>query len=118
MGSPFLSRSSFSFFRWVCLLIDLSSSYFGFPRGRAQLPPSLPFPPFSSCSPLSAQVIAKARVPIVKCIEAESGFKFDVSFDVANGPQVWFPSFPRSVLLITRIGLSCSGGGGGGRRGD
>jgi non-canonical poly(A) RNA polymerase PAPD5/7 len=33
------------------------------------------------------QVIAKARVPIVKFEEAESGYNFDVSFDVANGPE-------------------------------
>ena len=32
-------------------------------------------------------VIAKARVPIVKFEEAESGYNFDVSFDVANGPE-------------------------------
>lgn len=34
------------------------------------------------------QVIAKARVPIVKFEEAESGYNFDVSFDLANGPEV------------------------------
>lgn len=32
------------------------------------------------------QLIAKARVPIVKFEEVESGFQFDISFDVANGP--------------------------------
>ena len=32
------------------------------------------------------QLIAKARVPIVKFIEKQSGFQFDISFDVANGP--------------------------------
>ena len=32
------------------------------------------------------QLIAKARVPIVKFEERPSGFQFDVSFDVANGP--------------------------------
>jgi non-canonical poly(A) RNA polymerase PAPD5/7 len=31
-------------------------------------------------------LIAKARIPIVKFEEAASGFAFDVSFDVANGP--------------------------------
>ena len=32
------------------------------------------------------QVIAKARVPIVKFTEPKSGIQFDVSFDMANGP--------------------------------
>ena len=32
------------------------------------------------------QLIAKARVPIVKFEERPSGFQFDISFDVANGP--------------------------------
>ena len=31
------------------------------------------------------QLIAKARVPIVKFEERPSGFQFDISFDVANG---------------------------------
>ncbi|KAJ8616388.1 hypothetical protein MRB53_035760 [Persea americana] len=33
------------------------------------------------------QVIGKARVPIVKFVEKESGVAFDVSFDVENGPK-------------------------------
>ncbi|XP_021606696.1 terminal nucleotidyltransferase 4B isoform X2 [Manihot esculenta] len=33
------------------------------------------------------QVIAKARVPIVKFIERQSGVSFDISFDVDNGPK-------------------------------
>lgn len=33
------------------------------------------------------QVIAKARVPIIKFEACPSGINFDVSFDVANGPQ-------------------------------
>lgn len=33
------------------------------------------------------QVIAKAKVPIVKFEEKESGYNFDISFDVANGPE-------------------------------
>ena len=33
------------------------------------------------------QLIAKARVPIVKFEERPSGFQFDISFDVANGPR-------------------------------
>ena len=32
-------------------------------------------------------LITKARVPIVKFEEAESGYSFDISFDVANGPE-------------------------------
>ena len=32
------------------------------------------------------QVIAKAKVPIIKFTETASGFAFDVSFDVADGP--------------------------------
>ncbi|GMJ05238.1 TRF4/5-Like [Hibiscus trionum] len=33
------------------------------------------------------QVIAKARVPIVKFVEKKSGVAFDISFDVDNGPK-------------------------------
>jgi non-canonical poly(A) RNA polymerase PAPD5/7 len=33
------------------------------------------------------QVIGKAKVPIIKFEEVPSGLNFDVSFDVANGPQ-------------------------------
>jgi non-canonical poly(A) RNA polymerase PAPD5/7 len=33
------------------------------------------------------QVISKARVPIVKFREIQSGYNFDVSFDIANGPE-------------------------------
>lgn len=33
-----------------------------------------------------AQVVAKARVPIIKFEEKESAINFDISFDVANGP--------------------------------
>ncbi|TKW15988.1 hypothetical protein SEVIR_5G269400v4 [Setaria viridis] len=33
------------------------------------------------------QVIAKARVPIVKFVETKSGIAFDISFDVDGGPQ-------------------------------
>ena len=32
------------------------------------------------------QVIANAKVPIIKFIEVQSNINFDVSFDVANGP--------------------------------
>ncbi|KAL3677750.1 hypothetical protein R1sor_020706 [Riccia sorocarpa] len=33
------------------------------------------------------QVIGKARVPIVKFVESGSSIPFDISFDVANGPE-------------------------------
>ncbi|GBG58863.1 hypothetical protein CBR_g262 [Chara braunii] len=33
------------------------------------------------------QVIGKARVPIVKFVESESGISFDISFDLMNGPD-------------------------------
>ena len=33
-----------------------------------------------------SQVVAKAKVPIIKFEEVASGFNFDISFDVANGP--------------------------------
>ncbi|GHP03124.1 hypothetical protein PPROV_000187900 [Pycnococcus provasolii] len=33
------------------------------------------------------QVIAKARVPIIKYVDSTSQIPFDVSFDVANGPE-------------------------------
>ncbi|XP_068665273.1 uncharacterized protein [Aristolochia californica] len=33
------------------------------------------------------QVIATARVPIIKFLERESGVAFDISFDVTNGPK-------------------------------
>lgn len=48
-----------------------------------------PTPP-STCPP-ARQVIAKAKVPIIKFEEAESGYNFDISFDVANGPEVRRP---------------------------
>lgn len=33
------------------------------------------------------QVIAKARIPIIKFVEKRSGVSFDISFDVQNGPK-------------------------------
>ncbi|KAL2466826.1 Nucleotidyltransferase family protein [Abeliophyllum distichum] len=33
------------------------------------------------------QVIARARVPIIKFVEKKSGVSFDISFDVPNGPK-------------------------------
>lgn len=56
---------------------------------------------------LRLQVIAKARVPIVKFEDASSGYAFDLSFDVANGPEVraaedeGAPHRPRSSHLAT-----------------
>ena len=35
----------------------------------------------------SAQVIAAAKVPIIKFDDVQSGLAFDISFDVANGPK-------------------------------
>ena len=37
--------------------------------------------------PTLSQIIGKAKVPIIKFTEAESGFNFDISMDVANGPE-------------------------------
>lgn len=38
---------------------------------------------------MSSQVISKAKVPIIKFETIEhGGLAFDVSFDVANGPEV------------------------------
>jgi len=33
------------------------------------------------------QIIGKAKVPIIKFTEVESSFNFDISLDVANGPE-------------------------------
>ena len=55
------------------------------------------------------QLIAKARVPIIKFEEAESAFAFDVSFDVANGPEAaenvraLMDSLPAMRPLVTVI---------------
>eukprot|EP00271_Cylindrocystis_brebissonii_P018746 TRINITY_DN5444_c0_g2_i1.p1 TRINITY_DN5444_c0_g2~~TRINITY_DN5444_c0_g2_i1.p1 ORF type:complete len:744 (-),score=129.75 TRINITY_DN5444_c0_g2_i1:1014-3245(-) len=35
----------------------------------------------------SLQVIARAKVPIVKFVEQQSGISFDISFDATNGPE-------------------------------
>ncbi|XP_030511929.1 terminal nucleotidyltransferase 4B [Rhodamnia argentea] len=55
------------------------------------------------------QVIAKARVPIVKFVEKRSGVAFDISFDVDNGPKAaefikdaiskWPPLRPLCLIL-------------------
>ncbi|XP_011083273.2 non-canonical poly(A) RNA polymerase PAPD5 [Sesamum indicum] len=55
------------------------------------------------------QVIAKARVPIIKFVEKKSGVAFDISFDVNNGPKAaefikdavskWPPLRPLCLIL-------------------
>ncbi|KAL1815353.1 hypothetical protein ACET3Z_017927 [Daucus carota] len=55
------------------------------------------------------QVIAKARVPIIKFVEKRSGISFDISFDVHNGPKAaefiqgaiskWPPLRPLCLIL-------------------
>ncbi|XP_047318051.1 terminal nucleotidyltransferase 4B-like [Impatiens glandulifera] len=55
------------------------------------------------------QVIAKARVPIIKFIEKKSGISFDLSFDLENGPKAadfikeavtkWPPLRPLCLIL-------------------
>ncbi|KAL8528197.1 hypothetical protein ACS0TY_005852 [Phlomoides rotata] len=55
------------------------------------------------------QVIAKARVPIIKFVEKKSGVAFDLSFDVNNGPKAaefitdavtkWPPLKPLCLIL-------------------
>ncbi|KAG8386317.1 hypothetical protein BUALT_Bualt03G0136400 [Buddleja alternifolia] len=55
------------------------------------------------------QVIAKARVPIIKFVEKKSCFAFDISFDVHNGPKAadfikdaiskWPPLRPLCLIL-------------------
>ncbi|KAJ9537672.1 hypothetical protein OSB04_030405 [Centaurea solstitialis] len=55
------------------------------------------------------QVIAKARVPIIKFVERRSGISFDVSFDMENGPKAaeyiqeaiskWPPLRPLCLIL-------------------
>ncbi|PIN08919.1 DNA polymerase sigma [Handroanthus impetiginosus] len=55
------------------------------------------------------QVIAKARVPIIKFVEKKSGVAFDISFDVYNGPKAaefikdavskWPPLRPLCLIL-------------------
>ncbi|XP_047962574.1 terminal nucleotidyltransferase 4B-like isoform X2 [Salvia hispanica] len=55
------------------------------------------------------QVIARARVPIIKFVEKKSGFAFDISFDVHNGPKAaefikdavskWPPLKPLCLIL-------------------
>ncbi|KAL3503219.1 hypothetical protein ACH5RR_037668 [Cinchona calisaya] len=55
------------------------------------------------------QVIAKARVPIIKFVEKRSGVAFDISFDAQNGPKAaefiqdavskWPPLRPLCLIL-------------------
>lgn len=49
--------------------------------------PLHPYHPSPRPRPLPHQVIAKAKVPIVKFEDAHTGYNFDLSFDVANGPE-------------------------------
>ena len=58
--------------------------------GRVQTKHAHSMRAHASCvpSPPLLQVIAKAKVPIVKFEDAETGYAFDISFDVANGPEV------------------------------
>ncbi|KAL5221594.1 hypothetical protein ABZP36_026307 [Zizania latifolia] len=59
------------------------------------------------------QVIAKARVPIVKFVERNSGIAFDISFDVDGGPQAadfikdFVKKFPalRHLCMILKVFL-------------
>lgn len=51
------------------------------------------------------QVIAKAKVPIVKFEDAETGYAFDISFDVANGPEVG----SSCMFFGARARLACMG---------
>ena len=63
-------------------------------------------------------LIAKARIPIVKFEEAASGFLFDISFDVANGPAAaeWMreqmaalpPLRPLSLVLKAFLQQRCA----------
>ena len=57
-------------------------------RYLCPLPPATCPLPVPCPLPAWCQVIARAKVPIVKFEDAESGYAFDVSFDVANGPEV------------------------------
>ncbi|EPS69537.1 hypothetical protein M569_05225, partial [Genlisea aurea] len=64
-----------------------------------------------SCSGIAKkiQVIANARVPIIKFVEKNSGFSFDISFDMNNGPKAaefikdamskWPPLRPLCLIL-------------------
>ncbi len=59
------------------------------------------------------QIIAKAKVPIIKFKEAASGLDFDVSFNAANGPQAaeyvreLMQRLPpmRSLILVIKVFL-------------
>ena len=59
------------------------------------------------------QIIAKAKVPIIKFKEASSGLDFDISFNAANGPQAaeyvreLMQRLPpmRSLILVLKVFL-------------
>ncbi len=63
------------------------------------------------CAP--AQIIAKAKVPIIKFQDIQSGVNFDISFDAANGPEAaeyvraLMQKLPpmRPLLLILKVFL-------------
>ena len=50
-----------------------------------------------------SQVIAKARVPIIKFEEVASGFNFDISFDIANGPVRSNPLHPQPLVRALTV---------------
>ena len=60
-----------------------------------------------------AQIIGKAKVPIIKFQEIVSGLNFDVSFNAANGPQAaeyvrdLMQQLPpmRSLILVLKVFL-------------
>ena len=67
----------------------------------------------SESFPCHVQIIAKAKVPIIKFKEAASGLNFDVSFNAANGPQAaeyvreLMQRLPpmRSLILVIKVFL-------------
>ncbi|CRK30151.1 hypothetical protein BN1708_018453, partial [Verticillium longisporum] len=59
--------------------------------------------------PSSVEVIAKARVPLVKYIDAVTGLRVDISFDRMDGPAAiktfldWKEQYPALPILVTII---------------
>ena len=62
---------------------------------------------------MTMQIIAKAKVPIIKFKEVASGLNFDISFNAANGPQAaeyvrdLMQQLPpmRSLILVLKVFL-------------
>ena len=62
---------------------------------------------------MAMQIIAKAKVPIIKFNEVASGLNFDISFNAANGPQAaeyvrdLMQQLPpmRSLILVLKVFL-------------